>query len=120
MVAGTTADGGELVGRASTFGSVDSYGDRVAPGAYAKTLGTFVQRGFLGWSHQWDKPIGFISWAREGDDGLWIGAKFHSDPEAQRIRSVVKERIEAGRFVGMLRHRDIARWLELQSEGALR
>jgi Zn-dependent protease/CBS domain-containing protein len=26
--------------------------------------------------------------------------------------------LQAGRFVGMLRHRDIARWLELQSEGA--
>lgn len=92
---------GSFVGRASTFNSLDSYGDKVAPGAYVKTLPQFKTHGFVAWSHDWANPIAMVSDAYEKEDGLYIEAKFHSDPQAQVYRTRVKERMDAGQFMGL-------------------
>ena len=92
---------GEFEGRASTFGTIDSYGDTVDKGAFAATIPEFIERGFIGWGHDWADPIGLITAAEERDDGLWITGKFHSDPEAQKYRQRAKERVDAGRFMGL-------------------
>lgn len=97
----TDSGAGGFTGRASTFNSLDSYGDKVAPGAYAKTLDQFKTHGFIAWSHDWTNPIAMVGDAYEKEDGLWVEAKFHSDPAAQTYRTRVKERIDAGQFMGL-------------------
>lgn len=94
-------DTGDFSGRASTFGTVDSYGDTVEPGAYVDTLPQFRTRGFIGWGHDWDNPIGYVTAAEERADGLYISGKFHSDAEAQRRRQIAKERVDQGLFMGL-------------------
>lgn len=92
---------GEFSGRASTFGTIDKHADTVEPGAYKDTLPQFLSRGFIGWGHDWDNPIGYVTSAEERSDGLYISGKFHTDPEAQRRRQIAKERLDAGLFMGL-------------------
>jgi HK97 family phage prohead protease len=95
------AGSGEFEGRASTFDAVDSYGDSVAPGAYAETIPEFLKRGFISWHHEWDNPIAMVVAAEERPDGLWIKGEFHSDPQAQVYRTRVRERMAKGMFTGL-------------------
>lgn len=96
------ADGsGTFDGRASTFGAVDSYGDAVDPGAYRDTIPQFLSRGFIGWGHDWNEPIGIVTAAEERGDGLYVSGQFHSDAEAQKYRLRARERVEAGKFMGL-------------------
>ncbi len=92
---------GEFAGRASTFGTIDSYGDTVDAGAYKDTIPDFLKRGFIGWGHNWDEPIGYVTGAEERSDGLYISGQFHSDPESQRRRQIARERIDKGLFMGL-------------------
>jgi len=92
---------GTFEGRASTFGSVDSYGDVVDNGAYRETIPQFLTRGFISWGHDWANPIGMVTAAEERSDGLWVTGEFHSDEESQRYRQRAKERLDAGKFMGL-------------------
>ena len=74
---------GEFIGWASTFGNVDSQGDRVVRGAFAKSLAsdTVVP---IAWEHKTDDPrnlVGQIKSARETDEGLEIHAALDLDTE---------------------------------------
>jgi len=73
----------------------------VRKGAYSRTLGQFVQRGFISWAHDWANPIGMVTSAVEPADGLWISGQFQSDGASQRIRTLVRERLGAGKFLGL-------------------
>lgn len=92
---------GEFEGRASTFGTIDSYGDTIDPGAYKTTIPEFLERGFIGWGHDWTDPIGFVKSAEERADGLYVTGQFHSDVQAQTYRQRAKERVAAGKFMGL-------------------
>lgn len=92
---------GEFEGRASTFGTIDSYGDTIDRGAYTDTIPEFLERGFIGWGHDWTDPIGFVTAAEERKDGLWVTGQFHSDPDAQKYRQRARERVESGKFMGL-------------------
>lgn len=65
----------------SVFGNVDSYGDRVMPGAFTKTLADWAESGDpipVYWSHRMDDPdfnIGHVLEAKETTDGLWVKAQ---------------------------------------------
>lgn len=100
-IAGADGNAGSFQGYASVFGTVDSYGDTIVPGAYAETLGQFLTRGFIGWGHDWNDPVGIVTDAREDAKGLWIAGEFHSDGDAQKVRTRVKERMDAGKFMGL-------------------
>lgn len=92
---------GSFEGRASTFGTVDSYGDTIEPGAYKDTIPQFLNRGFIGWGHDWNDPIGYVLSAEERLDGLYVTGTFHSDADAQKYRQRARERMEAGKFMGL-------------------
>lgn len=92
---------GQLIGYASVFNGVDSYGDSIAPGAYLQTIPDFIKRGTLHAEHDSRIRLGTITDAKEDDHGLMIVADFHSDPEAQRYRTQVLERLDRGKFVGL-------------------
>ncbi len=90
---------GELEGYCSVKHNVDRVGDVIEDGAYVD-LDSLVKDGFGAISHNWyGLPIGTVEEARETDKGLYFKMQFHSHPEAQAARTVVKERFERGKSV---------------------
>lgn len=95
-------DAGSVTGYAATFDRIpDSYGDVIAPGAFAKTLerweslraeGKFIP---LLYGHSTDDPaynIGRVVDAKEDDRGLLITAEFDAENEtAQYVRKLVQQ-----------------------------
>ena len=90
---------GIVEGYASTFDrEPDSYGDVVAPGAFADTLARWAESGKpipLLYGHSTDDPeynIGKVVDAYEDERGLFVRAEFDADnPKAQYVRKLVKE-----------------------------
>jgi HK97 family phage prohead protease len=93
---------GSFAGYASTFGTIDAYGDIVEKGAYKATLPQFLRDGFIAWSHDYASlPIAMPTSAKEDGKGLWVEAQFHADEFAQRARRIAAERAAAGKSVGL-------------------
>lgn len=118
-----TANGGEagtFEGRASTFGSVDSYADVVVPGAYRDTIPEFLSRGFIGWGHDWREPVGIVTAAEERADGLYVSGQFHSTDLAQQARTIARERVAAGKFMGLSIGYEAEAWEMRQVEQPVR
>jgi HK97 family phage prohead protease len=93
-------DPGTVEGYASTFSNFDDVGERVVKGAFASHLTGFLESGFIAWNHDWAAaPIATPLDAYEDDHGLFVRAQFHSTPEAQNVRKIIKERFERGKKV---------------------
>lgn len=101
IVAQMPADG-IVEGYASTFDRTpDSYGDVIAKGAFARTLGEWRAKGEGGlaipllYGHNTDDPlhnIGRVTEAHEDDRGLFVRAEFDADnPTAQYARKLAAE-----------------------------
>ena len=76
-------DGRKFSGYASVFGGVDSYGDTITPGAYAKTLEGRERPVQLRWNH-YGPVIGKWTEIREDEKGLYVEGELtpgHSDAE---------------------------------------
>lgn len=79
--------------------NVDSVGDQIIPGAFAKSLTRHRDAGnripFV-WSHKSDDPesyIGEVIDAEERDEGLWVRAKLDLDePRAAKVYKLLKGR----------------------------
>ena len=83
----------------SVFGNVDYAGDRILPGAFAKTLAEFEANGknipFV-WSHDYDVPesyIGKVIEAEETSEGLRVKAQLFDTPRAQVVRELLVNRV---------------------------
>ena len=97
-VADLTALGaGEMVALASAFGNIDAQGDRVMPGAFARSVAK-IKAGAtvpLIWGHDaHGSPqnfVGEVDDADETDEGLEVRAKFDlEDPVARKAYKLVK------------------------------
>lgn len=81
-------DSGEFEGYASTFGGKpDSYGDVIAEGAYAESLGAHKKAGTMPkmfWQHDRSKPIGKWIDAREDTKGLFVVGRLNMDVQQAR------------------------------------
>lgn len=92
---------GRLEGYAAVKNQVDRQGDVIADGAFGN-LTEFVRDGFVSVAHRHQRlPIGFIEEAREDDHGLWVAMRFHQTPAGQAAYTVAKERLAAGKTVGL-------------------
>ncbi|MEE2040186.1 HK97 family phage prohead protease [Nocardiopsis sp. CT-R113] len=77
----------------------DSVGDKIAPGAFEKTLEAWKSSEdpipFI-WSHDWSNPdahIGVIEEAKETPEGLWIKARLDlEEPFAAKVYRLLKGR----------------------------
>lgn len=90
---------GEFEAIVSVFGNIDSTGDVVLPGAFAKTLAEWAASGDpipVIWSHDWTDPfshIGHVIEAKEIDRGLWVkGALDLDNPTAVQVHRLMKGR----------------------------
>jgi HK97 family phage prohead protease len=97
-----TGGHGRLTGYAGAFNNLDRVGDIILPGAFKKTLPSFLKTGFLTFGHNHDAvPVATFDVAREDDRGLWVEADFHSTPPAQEARVWAQERMERGKSVSL-------------------
>lgn len=77
---------GSFTGYGSVFGVEDSYGEVVAPGAFAESLVEIAQKGRpipVLWQHRSDQPIGIYSSLREDDTGLYVEGMLLKDAVRQ-------------------------------------
>lgn len=96
----TDAPAGTFEAIVSVFGNVDLGGDRVMPGAFARTLSEWEASGDpipVIWSHEWDDPmshIGYVEKAEERPEGLYVRALLDVDnnERAAYVARLLKER----------------------------
>lgn len=85
---------GEFEGYASVFGTVDSYGDRVEPGAFVEGLAKARREGRsikMLWNHDPDQPIGVWPDLAEDAKGLWGRGRLILDvPKAREAHALMK------------------------------
>lgn len=94
--AANATDDGIVEALVATY-DVDSSGDRIIPGAFAKSLQEWADSGnpipFI-WSHQHDNLdayLGDVLEAKETDDGLWVKAQIDmEDPKAAKAFRLIK------------------------------
>jgi HK97 family phage prohead protease len=96
----TDAPAGTFEAIVSVFGNIDLGGDRVMPGAFARTLDDWNSSGDpipVIWSHEWDDPmshIGYVEKAEERPEGLFVRARLDVDnnERAAYVARLLKER----------------------------
>lgn len=95
----TPSSAGQFEALVSVFGTKDSYGEVVMPGAFTKTLDDWAAKGDpipVYWSHRLDDPdmnIGHVLEAKETDEGLWVKAQLDLDnPKAVSTHNLLKSR----------------------------
>lgn len=87
---------------ASTTGNPDRMGDVIMPGAFAAAvLRQSTQDGWMDLTHEWELPIGMVHEAKIVGDQLVMECEFHSTDDAQKARTVVMERLQAGKSVSV-------------------
>lgn len=92
---------GRVTGYASVTGVIDRVGDVVLPGAFLG-LERLVRDGFVAVGHEWTRlPVGWIVAAVEDARGLKVTLAFHETEEGRTAEQMVRERIAAGKTVGL-------------------
>lgn len=98
-------ESGTFEGYASKWGGVDSYGDTIVKGAFAKTLAKTQPKMF--WNHQWDMPVG--KWLDIGEDDTGLFVKGELTPGltlATDIRAAMKHGTLDGLSIGGFLRKD--------------
>ncbi len=94
-------DSGGFSGYANLTGIVDEYSSMFMRGCYTN-LDSLVRDGFVPVGHDWGElGVAYITLAEEREKGLYIEVRFHSDADAQRVRTRVQERIANNKSVSL-------------------
>jgi HK97 family phage prohead protease len=93
---------GEISGYRSVYGVIDEGGDITIKGAFADSASDYMHSGFSAESHIWNfkDSVGFPVEAYEDDYGWFVKSQFHTTQGAQDVRTIAKERLDAGKQVG--------------------
>lgn len=92
-------DGGEFSAYFAVFGNVDRANEVIQPGAF-KNLADFVKSGWIGLNHEHARlPIAYPVDAVQDGKGLLVTGRYHNTPDAQAVRTVARERMQAGKAV---------------------
>jgi HK97 family phage prohead protease len=92
-------DSGSFEVYAAVFGNVDRQGDIIESNAF-QNLDEFVKDGWIALNHDNKSlPIAYPVAAVQDSIGLRVSGRFHATPEAQSVRTVVRERMAAGKAV---------------------
>lgn len=94
-------DGWEVAGYASTWDSLDSYGDQVQRGAFAKSLASSRKVRLL-WQHRMDEPIGIPLELREDSKGLYGRWKIVPTSTGTKARELIKHELIDGLSIGFV------------------
>jgi len=95
---------GAFEGYGSIFGNVDSYGERVAKGAFAVSLANHRAKNTnpaMLWQHNPDWPIGVWQDVREDDFGLYVKGQLNTETEKGReARALLTQGAISGLSIG--------------------
>jgi len=99
-------DGATIGGYASTFGTVDSYGDRVMPGAFAASIAAHKAAGTMPamlWQHDASEPIGVWQDIREDATGLVVRGQLNIETARGReAAALVRQGALSGLSIGFM------------------
>ncbi len=99
------AQDGVFEGYASVFGNIDSTGDRIVPGAFAKSLAACRAHGRwppMLWQHEPKQPVGIWEEMYEDSHGLFVrGRLFVGDIAlAREAYTLLREKVVSGLSIG--------------------
>lgn len=95
-------DPGGFEGYASVWGNVDRDGDVACKGMFSGCIDRLRAEGIVTVNHDLNGlPVATIERLEEDEKGLFCSANFHTTADAQAARTVVKERMERGKSVGL-------------------
>ncbi|WP_309086457.1 HK97 family phage prohead protease [Chelativorans sp.] len=111
------SEDGTFEGYGSIFGNVDSYGEKVMPGAFAESLTRHQREGtnvLMLWQHNPNEPIGVWEDLAEDAKGLWgKGKLILTVQRAREIYELLKARAIRGLSIGY-------REIETEPDGTIR
>lgn len=97
----STNEDGEFSGYAAVFGNIDSGGDIIEKGAFAKTIAEDFDRIKIFSDHDtYDLPIGKPLELREDEKGLFIRGKISDTVKGRDIRTLLKDRVLTEMSIG--------------------
>ncbi len=92
----SVGDSGQFEAYFATFGVVDRAKEAIAPGAFVG-LDEFAKQGWVGLNHQMEAAaVAYPVRVEQDSVGLRVACKFHNTPAAQAVRSIIKDRFDAG------------------------
>lgn len=98
------SEDGTFEGYGSVFGNVDSYGEKVVPGAFVKSLAAHKREGtsvLMLWNHDPHQPIGVWEDLAEDAKGLWGKGRFLLDIQrAREVHTLAKNKAIGGLSIG--------------------
>lgn len=98
------SDEGTFEGYGSVFGNVDSYGEKVMPGAFTGSLARHRREGsavVMLWQHDPDQPIGVWEDLAEDAKGLWGKGRLIMDVQkAREVHALMKAKALGGLSIG--------------------
>lgn len=98
------SDEGTFTGYGSVSGNVDSYGERVMPGAFAASLAKHRREGssvLMLWQHNPSEPIGVWEDLAEDSKGLWGKGRLLLDIQrAREVHTLAKHKAIGGLSIG--------------------
>lgn len=98
------SEDGTFEGYGSVFGNVDSYGEKVMPGAFVESLSRHKREGsnvLMLWNHDSQQPIGVWEDLAEDAKGLWGKGRFLLDiQKAREVYTLAKNRAIGGLSIG--------------------
>lgn len=98
------SDEGTFEGYGSIFGNVDSYGEKVMPGAFVESLARHKREGsnvLMLWNHYTDQPIGVWEDLAEDAKGLWGKGRFLLEiQKAREVHTLAKAKAIGGLSIG--------------------
>lgn len=98
------SDDGTFEGYGSIFGNVDSYGEKVMPGAFVESLARHKREGsnvLMLWNHDIYQPIGVWEDLAEDAKGLWGKGRFLLDIQrAREVHTLAKNKAIGGLSIG--------------------
>lgn len=98
---------GTFSGYGAVFGNVDSWGDIIAPGAFAESLSMLKAKGRLPamlWGHDADHPIGVWTDMREDAKGLYVEGRLliNDVAKAKEAHALLKAGGISGLSIGFI------------------
>lgn len=98
------SEDGTFEGYGSIFGNVDSYGEKVMPGAFVDSLARHKREGtnvLMLWNHDAREPIGVWEDLAEDAKGLWGKGRFLLDIQrAREVHALAKAKAIGGLSIG--------------------
>ena len=111
------SEDGSFEGYGSIFGNVDSYGEKVVPGAFVESLAKHRREGssvLMLWQHNPDEPIGVWDDLAEDAKGLWGKGRLIMEVQrAKEVYALLRAKAVRGLSIGY-------RELDTDKEGVVR